>query len=206
MGNLIPKFLFLTICLFFPACIEGGFFSPKEPVMCPGMSIDVVRGSEHLKISAEGIKPHRYEIEGQTIEVDLRPRSSRWNGSLGLYLPSGTDEFHLVLDEGQQHFYSEKEALDWISWKKDRLGYVYSSDGLVVGWKLQKLDKSDQKFVLHVDLWQIYIQGQKPVSFKGADDKSIRISRSSRSCREFKYSTEFIPSSPKTIDGRNYSG
>lgn len=206
MGNPIPKFLIVFVCFFFSACIEGGFFSPKEPAMCPGMSIDIVRGSDRLKISAEGVKTRRYEIEGQIIEVDLRPRSSRWRGSLGLYLPGGTDDFHLVLDEGQQHFYSEKEAHDWIDIVGDRLGYVYSSDGLVVGWKLQELVKSDQKFVLHVDLWQIYVQGQKPVSFKGADAKPIRISRSSKACAEFKYSADFPPSSPKTIEGRNYSG
>jgi hypothetical protein len=206
MREFILKFIFLVICIFSPACIEGGFFTPREPAMCPGMNIDVARGSERLKISAEGIKTRKYEIEGQTIRVDLRPRSSRWRGSLGLYLPSGTDKFHLVLDEGQQHFYSEKEARDWINIVGDRLGYVYSSDGLVVGWKLQELTKSDQKAVLHVDLWQIYIQGEKPVSFKGADDKSINVSRSSKSCRKFKYSAEFSSSSPKTLEGRNYSG
>lgn len=206
MKFVIPNLLFLLMWLFLPACIEGGFFSPKEPAMCPGMSIDVERGSERLKISAKGLKTRRYEIAGQTIEVDLRPRSSRWRGSLGLYRPGGTDEFHLVLDEGQQHFYSEKEAHDWIDIVGDRLGYIYSSDGLVIGWKLQELVKSDQKFVLHVDLWQIYIRGGKPISFKGANDKSIRISRSSKECEEFKYSADFYPSSPKALKGRNYSG
>lgn len=206
MKSVITKLIFLLMCIFFPACIEGGFFTPKEPVMCPGMNIDVVRGNERLKISAEGLKTRRYEIDGQIIVVDLTTRWQRWRGTLGLYLPSGTDEFHLVLDEGQQHFYSEKEAHDWINIVGDRLGYVYSSDGLVVGWKLQELTKSDQKAVLHVDLWQIFIQGEKPVSFKGPDDKSINTSRSSKACREFKYSTEFSPSSPKTLEGRKYSG
>lgn len=206
MKFIAQKLFVLLMCLFLQACNEGGFFTPKEPVMCPGMSIKVERGSGHLKISAEGLKARRYEIDSHIIAVELIPRSQRWYGSLGLYLPSGTNEIHLVLDEGQQHFYSEKEAQDWISWKKDRLGYVYSSDGLVVGWKLQELLKSDQKAVLHVDLWQIYIQGKKPSSFEGAKDQSISISQSSKSCREFKYSTEFSPSSPKTIEGRVYSG
>lgn len=206
MNYVVPTISVLLLLIFFQACSSSDFFSPKEPVMCPGMNIDVARESERLKIFAKDLKARRYEIVGQTIEVDLIPRSSRWRGSLGLYLPSGTDDFHLVLDEGQQHFYSEKEAHDWIEIVGDRLGYVYSSDGLVIGWKLQELTKSDQKAVLHVDLWQIYIQGKKPISLKGANNKSIDILRSSKACEEFKYSTDYSPSSPKTIEGRSYSG
>lgn len=198
--------LSILLCLFLPACIEGGFFTPKEPAMCPGMNIDVTRGSDRLKISAKGTKTRIYEIKGHTIEVDLGPRRNRWRGSLGLYRPGGKGNFHLVLDEGQQHFHSEKEAHDWIKFVGDRLGYMYSSDGLVVGWKLQKDPESDQNYALSVDLWQIVIQGKKPESFKGADDKTLKITRSSNACKEFKVASNFNPSSPQSLDGREYSG
>ena len=206
MRNLHLKIIILLIGAMTTACLEGFNLTPKEPVMCPGMSITVKRGNDQLLIYAENLKKRKYEIGGHKIEVNLKPRQKRWRGSLGLYLPTGTDEFHLVIDEGVQYFYSEKEAYDWINIVGDRLGYIYSSDGLVVGWELQKPLKSDQKFILHVSLWQIYIQDKMPVSLKGANDKSITISRSSKECGEFKQTTGFYPSGPKTFEGRKYSG
>ena len=73
-----------------------------------------------------------------------------------------------VLEEGQQHFDSVREALDWIP-SQDYLRPVYRDDGLMVGWR-KWLGPRKQ---LDVVVWQIYVNGKKPERLPGSTNDAI---------------------------------
>jgi hypothetical protein len=79
---------------------------------------------------------------------------------------------HAVLEEGQQHFSSMDEARDWLAKKDALMDYVWTQDGLVVGWE-QKSRPGDGYLALNVEVWQIMINGEKP-DLPGASPENIR--------------------------------
>lgn len=103
------------------------------------------------------------------------PRQERWYGSLGLYYPGPGNHWKShngitrgVLGEGQQHFKTVEETLAWISEQKRWMPFVYRNDGLVVGWR-----KVPPRKQLNVEVWQIYINGEKPMALPGSEDDKI---------------------------------
>ena len=105
----------------------------------------------------------------------MEPRRQRWYGSLGIYNPGFG--YHWwehkgiargVTDEGQQHFDSVRDVLDWIP-SQDFLRPVYRDDGLMVGWHKQ-LTRRKQ---LNVVVWQIYVNGKKPERLPGSTNDAI---------------------------------
>jgi hypothetical protein len=108
----------------------------------------------------------------------MDPRGERWYGSLGLYYPGPGDHWKEhngitrgVVEEGQQHFKSIKEAMAWIE-KRKYMPFVYRNDGLMVGWS-----KTPERRQLTVEVWQILINGKKPMALPGAQDSAIEIGR-----------------------------
>ena len=108
------------------------------------------------------------------------PRDKRWFGSLGIYYPG--PGFHwkehngiarCVVNEGQQTFGTEEDALKWISDQKTQT-WVWRNDGLLIGWS-KKLPRKQ----LNVDVWQVLIDGRKPTRFAGAQDDKIVVDRPS---------------------------
>jgi len=108
--------------------------------------------------------------------VTLAARNNRWYGSLGLFyegagitwwIPCGGIS-RAVLNEGQQHFDTEEDALVWLR-KSRGFPKVYSGDGLDVEWGLNQ-----RRSQLSVNVWQVMIRGNKPVDLPGAADDKIR--------------------------------
>jgi hypothetical protein len=136
-----------------------------ENVMTEGMRITFTNDYGTMTVTADkGLKRY-YTWEGATRDVTMWPRCKRWHGSLGMYRPERAVHWRSnngitsgVLEEGQQHFDSVDEALAWI-----KLSYhskcIYTSNGLVLGWS-KSPDRRLLK-VLKVDVWQIYIGGDK---------------------------------------------
>ncbi len=151
---------------------EGG----SEIVMIPGMKITAVTVDGPIAITCGTGLKRSYTFEGATRSVEMWPRDERWYGSLGLYYPGPGDHWRAhngisrgVLEEGQQHFQSEQEALDWLARRK-WMPYVYTADGLVVGWS-----KTLPRRQLNVEVWQIYINGHKPKGLQGSEDDKISL-------------------------------
>lgn len=149
----------------------------NEVVMSPGMKIAATTPTGTITITAEEGHHRSYTWSGQTRSAEMRPRKERWHGSLGIYYPG--PGYHWadhegirrgVLQEGQQHFASEKEALRWIAAQRKFMPLVYRSDGLAVGWL-----KVPERKQLNVDVWQILIGGKKPVALEGGDDQAIEV-------------------------------
>jgi hypothetical protein len=172
--------------------------------MCDGVTISADLGGERLTIKAIGPLERTYQLGELSTTVDLVPRRERWYGSLGIYRAEGDGQRHLVLDEGFQYFDSQEEFQEWIAWQQDRMKYVHTSDGLVLGWALQRNDSEGLDEALSVELWQVLIKGKKPAILPNSDDAAFTVEKAGTACPE--PSTGYSASQPRTIGQRTYSG
>jgi len=165
--------------------VGDGPVPPKnEIVMPPATKITATTPKGTITIvSGKGLK-RSYTWEGATRSVEMWPRDERWYGSLGLYFPGPGQHWEEhngitrgVVEEGQQHFKTAEEALDWIA-KRDWMPHVYRNDGLVVGWM-----KVPARRQLNVDVWQLYIGGRKPTKLAGSRDDKITVQQLKQSSK-----------------------
>jgi len=153
--------------------------SNNEIVMPPNSTIVATTKTGTISIkSGKGLKRF-YTWEGVTRSVVMWPRSERWDGSMGLYYPGPGSHWvpkhngisRGVLDEGQQHFNSIDDAMTWIEKCKQWVPLVYRNDGLLVAY-----GKALTREQLNVGVWQIMINGQKPVKLEGSKNDVIHAS------------------------------
>lgn len=173
--------------------------------MTPGMVIEATNSNGTVSISADDELKRTYIWDNKRKTVKLSHRCKRWYGSMGAYSPGGDLRVHAVVEEGQQHFCSESEAIEWLDWQKDRMQWVYSSDGLVVGFAVSEHPSGEQT-ALAVDVWQIYVNGEKPKNLIGAQPDRIRILQNGEVGSSIITIGKFVPSQPTVINGRQYSG
>ena len=142
-----------------------------------GSSIEATTRAGTILISAgEGLK-RSYRWKGATRSAVLDPREERWKGSLGAYTADTNWMMHhgisrLVGGEGQQHFQSTGEAMVWLKkrYAFDPGGVVYRDDGLVVFY-----GETPQREQLNVDVFQIYVGGNKPRQLPGSKNSAIKL-------------------------------
>jgi len=183
-----------------------------EIVMCPGSSIDVAAADRSLSINAVGETTRRYRIAEFDETAKLIPRTTRFNGSLGIYRPSGVGALHLNVEESLLFFDTEEDLKYWLRWAKDFYGgqFYYTSDGLVVFWELTFPPPNvitSTVGALSVDVRQVLLKGKKPENLPGAQDGAFRINNPSTDCTiGDTRNSSFIASSSQVIAGRRYSG
>ena len=148
-----------------------------ELVMQPGMTITAVTTTGTIVISAGHGLDRAYAWEGASRAVTLWPRPERWYGSFGAYYPGPGEHWREhngitrgVLEEGQQHFETEEQALDWLRKQSGYEPTVYRDDGLVVSF-----GKTLPRRQLDVNVWQIFIHGVKPLTLPGSDNGKIGV-------------------------------
>jgi hypothetical protein len=149
---------------------------PPEIVMTPGMQITARTEKGEITIRAGGDFERFYTWDGATRSAKLQPRWERWYGSLGIInsepVPwrrwkSNKGITRGVLEEGVLWFKTVDDALAWIKRSRD---YVYTSNGLVIGF-----DKVLPRKQLNVDVWQIMIDGKKPQSLPDSQNELISV-------------------------------
>ena len=148
---------------------------PKpEMVMTTGMKITATTKTGTITITAGMGYARLYTWEGATRGAELSPRNERWYGSLGASSAGYGDHWQPhngiargVLEEGRQHFKTEKQAIHWLREGRG-MPLVYRDDGLVVAW-----DKVLERKQLGVEVWQVYINGKKPHSLPGSNNSKI---------------------------------
>lgn len=150
----------------------------NEIVMPANATIEATTPEGKITIkSGKGLKRY-YSWDGATRSVVMWPRTERWYGSLGMYYPG--PGFHWighkgikrgVVDEGQQHFDTIKEAAEWLN-SRSHTDCVYRDDGLAVCYS-KNLDRHQ----LNVDVWQIYLEGKAPSDFQERGDDRIWVNR-----------------------------
>lgn len=209
MRNRLLIFIFLILFSFFHGCSSFGNndYGSNEFVMFSGMTINATNKNGSITIKAISKFEREFIWKDNNIKVSLVAREKRWYGSLGAYYSGGGRRIHAVIEEGQQHFCSESEALDWLIWRNEQLDYVYSSNGLVIGWYTQKDEKSDQ-IALAVKIWQIYINGDKPNDINDSQNNMIevRLDDMIDNLPSSMTKSSFVPSKSTIIKGRKYSG
>jgi len=149
--------------------------SGVELVMSEGAVLKATTRTGTIEITAgKGLK-RSYTWDGETRTAELEPREERWYGSLGAYYPGPGEHWkdnhgitRGVLQEGQQHFKTLAEALQWIAKQAESYPVVYRDDGLMVAFGKQPGRKQ-----LNVEVWQIYIAGKKPAELKGSENEKI---------------------------------
>lgn len=192
------------------SCTTQDSEAGNEIVMCPGSSIDASFGDQRLVIDAEGQATRRFRIAGYDEKVRLTRRESRWNGSLGIYRPTGVRGLHMVLEESLLFFDSEEDLHYWIRWRRRFAGHLYyTSDGLLVAWSIlvPATDANSSIRALTVDVHQLLVKGKKPENLAGAQNEAFLINNPSATCVfGDSRNSRFVASPPKVIGGRRYSG
>lgn len=150
---------------------------PVESVMSEGMEITATTAVGTITVRAGRGYRRTYAWNGCEKSVTLWPRKKRWIGSLGLYYPGPGITWWIpcdginraVLGEGQRHFDTVQEATAWL---QRRVGFpdVYTSDGLVVEW-----GAVPGRMQLNVEVWQIYVAGEKPRDLPGSSDSVVSL-------------------------------
>lgn len=123
----------------------------------------------------------RFEWAGCSLNANMRPRTTRWFGSLGIYDPGfGPDEvlvgsqcadiLRTAAEEAQIHFGDEESAAGWLRRYAQVGPTVWSSDGLIVQWFARP-----QRKQLHVRVWQICVMNRYPTLLQGANDALLTL-------------------------------
>ena len=158
--------------------------APHETVLVPGMTILASNKAGSVRISYVDALTRKYQWEGGSRTIRLIPREERFNyegqigdGILGLYDPADTWLFsfrpRLVVQEAERHFASEQEVRKFLIVSRDVMDWVYTDDGLVVGFS-RTTERGNQ---MNVDVWQLMINDAKPEKLDGARPESIKIAR-----------------------------
>lgn len=147
----------------------------NEIVLDNGTRLVATTPQGEIRIEAGPGLLRRYTWDGATRAVVMKPRESRYAGSLGIYYegtPPGWQPhagiYKVDVEEGQHRFDNLSDAKIWMQIR--RLHYVHTSDGLVVGWKRKN-------GVLQVEVWQFYVDGKKPSYLPGAKNHLIRVNQ-----------------------------
>ncbi len=178
------KYLFL-ILLLIPGCVTTTYdYNRVETVMSEGMIIEATNSLGTIKITAGKGYKRSYFWEGGVRTVNMKPRTDRWYGKLGIYYPGDGDHWEnnngitrAVLEEAELYFDSLDEAMEFLAHTSRRNITVYNDKGLAVSWSKSLKPNSDSGGVLHVDVWQIFIKNKRPVKLPGAFNDRIRIIR-----------------------------
>ncbi len=182
--NLKLYIIFIVIvCHIFPtiSCSSMTNEVPKqnEIVLTKGQEIKAKNDFGEITIRAGKGLLRFYSWEGATRSVKMIPRKKRWYGSLGIYYPGDGNHWKEhnritrgVLEEGQQHFKSLSQAINWIRKFTD---ITYRDDGLAVRYSYSIRPDSGPGSTIFVSVWQIYINGEKPEKLPGSSNNLISI-------------------------------
>jgi hypothetical protein len=172
------------ICLLFlsvlTACDSSdalnGPYPFTELAMRPNMIIEAV--NKHGKVSIEHLSQleRRYRWDDYDEKRTLIPRTERWQGQLGAYDPASSYIWEIfkpriVAVDSQLHFTDVDEADSWLHQSSAVMDWVYTDDGLVLGFV-----KSPERNQVNIEVYQIYIDGDKPTKLQGSRPNNISIS------------------------------
>lgn len=178
----------------------------NEMVMSKGMSIQVKNTTGSIRIEALDDLTRKYNWDGNVKQTKMRYRDERWNGAYGAYSPGGRSDVHIVIEEGQQQFCSQKEAEEWLMLQDPKMNFIFTKDGLAVGWyKEYNNIKYGAPDALLVDIIQVYLSGKKPIDLANAQDSLFTVTYSNSYIDDIKIG-QLQPSVPKMIGQRMYSG
>jgi hypothetical protein len=128
-----------------------------------------------------------YQWKSCSLSANMMARPARWFGSLGLYDPAASlgilsrllpwwfkcdGVSRTVVQEGQIHFLDRDSAEKWITRYSKGDETVWSNNGLLVKWGINR-----EREQIDVDVWQVCISGRWPTELAGARDESLVLSQ-----------------------------
>lgn len=148
----------------------------RRAVLVQGESIDATNKNGRVKISYVGPTQRAYEWDSEKRTVELQPRKEEFDGKLGLYDPANSWIFlshntRLVLNEATRDFDSQKKARTALTESSAYMDWVYTPDGLVVGF-----GRSPERKQINIDVFQFLIRGKKPINLEAARPNQITVS------------------------------
>ncbi len=176
----IPKYVlpaFFCATLF--ACSESDRSTTPYPytelAMQPGMKIEATNKNGTVSIEYLAPLERRYKWNGYDEKRTLIPRKERFNGYLGAYDPAISYSWEIfsiriVAQDSQVHFKNADDLRKWLYQSSDVMDWVYTDTGLVVGF--EKIPSSRQ---VSIDVFQIYLNGNKPEKLEGSRPENIKI-------------------------------
>jgi hypothetical protein len=146
----------------------------RDNVLEPGESVEATNRFGTVRVTYVSPTSRRYRWDKTVRTVEMIVRQERFLGALGLYDPASQSSDHgpvrLVTQESKLNFASYDEIYRFLHQSKDLEDWVYTKDGLTVGF-----GRTPERNQINVDVWQILINGQKPRDLIGARDANIRM-------------------------------
>jgi hypothetical protein len=144
-------------------------------VLSPGKGVIATNKNGTVKIFYISPTSRKYQWDGKARIIKLTARSRSFDGRLGLYDPAdswGLNPFEVraVVQEAVRNFESLREIYAFLRQSSNYMDWVYTSDGLVVGF-----GRTPARKQINIDLWQLLLKGAKPQNLRGANLEAIRL-------------------------------
>ena len=172
------------IALLALGCLSGceklGSPVVKRAVLSVDQSVEATNKFGRVKISYISPTKRKYEWDGRSKTINMIARHEPFQGRLGLYEPAGSFqlnpfEIRLVVQESGLDFGTEEQIYVFLKQSSAVMDWVYTDDGLVVGFARVPARKQ-----LNIDLWQIFLKGAKPTHLVGARSDQIAVTTASK--------------------------
>jgi hypothetical protein len=142
-------------------------------VLSPGQSVEATNKYGSIKITYVSAVRRKYEWGYHSKVIRLRPRGVAFRGMMGLYDPGDTNDLYaerLIIQESELDLENYDEAYKFLLSSVGSNDWVYTSDGLVVGFNV-----TPGQPAVHVNLFQLLVRGERPHRLRGARPDSIRL-------------------------------
>ena len=154
----------------------------QEVVLRPGESVTATNKFGTVRVTYVSPLERKFEFDGLTKVAKLIPRPERFEGMLGLYDPADAwafapPKFRLLVEEAERHFDSYDQIYAALYEGSDVLDWVYTGDGLVVGFERMLGTHPGEIDTYWVSVFQYLLRGAKPSGLRGARDRAIRLVR-----------------------------
>jgi ribosomal protein S16 len=136
-------------------------------VLKPGQSVLATNKYGNVEISYVSPTSRSFRWRNISRIVKMTPRQGSYLGALGLYDPAasdGDDGVRLVVQESNLYFKNYEEIYAFLHQSSEVKDWVYTSDGLVVGFSL-----TEHRNQANIDLWQLFIDKKKPSALRGGE-------------------------------------
>ncbi len=174
----------IIICIVFIVLVSCGEVNKQnKPYLFTELALNsevvIEATNKNGTVSIEYIAPlvRRYKWDEYDELRTLIPRKERWLGLLGAYDPAEQSIWNIfspriVTEDSQLNFNNNTELEKWLLQSKEVKDWVYTNDGLVVGFF-----KSPDRNQVNIEVYQLYVNGIKPTMLEGSRPENIKITK-----------------------------
>lgn len=148
-----------------------------ELAMQPGMTVEAINKNGKVTIEYLSELERRYRWDEFDETRVLIPRKERWLGMLGAYDPADAQPWEIfapriVAEDSQLHFDELEDLRSWLKQGSSVLDWVYTDDGLVIGFA-----RSPERNQVNIEVYQLYLNGKKPSQLDGSQPDKLKITK-----------------------------